>query len=415
VRGEEEAEREVIALLLCTFICTGLCTGLCTGAASAEPAPEGEDSTAPIEFGAEETRAGLDSALAWLIEEQNDDGSWATGVIEGVVESGFPPDAYFAWKSAASSLACLALLESEETPARRAALERGLGWLCDGRRPRRARAWDVDHVWAGLYGTVALVRAAGDERFTTEPWAGRLRRAGDDYLGILRRNQSPKGGWAYYDDPIYSRRPKWDTSFCTALVLPALAGAIEMGWLDDEAVLERGKRYVLGCALSNGAWGYDLDVVPRLGEILGGEHIDSVKGSLARTQVCHFGLASVGVERITSARIREGLESFFRHHRFLDVAWLKPIPHEAYYHNSGYFYLFGHYYAAEVIERLPEAERASWHARLRGHLLPRQRADGSTSDYLISSYAEVAGTSFFALALQLGLPPPASDSTSSPR
>ena len=48
-----------------------------------------------------------------------------------------------------------------------------------------------------------------------------------DFLDILRKNQIPTGGWAYYDNPPYSRRPKWATSFCTALVLPALERALD--------------------------------------------------------------------------------------------------------------------------------------------------------------------------------------------
>mgnify|MGYP006182762873 CR=1 FL=1 len=50
---------------------------------------------------------------------------------------------------------------------------------------------------------------------------------------IERTFESVDGGWGYYDDPIYSRRPKWATSFSTALVLPALAEGERLGWVDD--------------------------------------------------------------------------------------------------------------------------------------------------------------------------------------
>lgn len=351
----------------------------------------------PLEVTVEEARAARDRALAWLVAHQNDDGSWETGVIEGLVESGFPSESYFSWKSAASALACLALPEADETPERRAALDAGLGRRGDGRRPRRANDWDVDHVGSGLYGTAVLVRAARDERFTAEPGGTRLATGGAENLAILRQYPPAKGGGADNDDPIYSRRPNWDTGCCTALVLPALPGVLDPGWLDDAAVLARARRYALACAPPHGAWAYDLDALPAYGKIFGGEHIDAVEGSLGRIPVCPWGLATVGEKRITPERIREGLERFFRHHRFLDVAWLKPIPPESYYYNSGYFYLFGHYYAAEVIERLPEGERAAWPARLRPHLVPRQRSDGSTS-----TYAEVAGPAYLALHLDLG-------------
>ena len=57
----------------------------------------------------------------------------------------------------------------------------------------------------------------------------------------------------------------------------------------------------------------------------------------------------VGVERITPEVLREGLENFFRYHQFLDHARTRPIPHEGFNANAGYFYFFGHFYAAKVI------------------------------------------------------------------
>ena len=37
------------------------------------------------------------------------------------------------------------------------------------------------------------------------------------------------GGWAYYDDPPFTKQPTWATSFCTALVLPTLSRAGAVG------------------------------------------------------------------------------------------------------------------------------------------------------------------------------------------
>ncbi len=350
---------------------------------------------------ADEARGALDRALAWLVSDQAGDGSWATGVLEGVMEYGFSVESFYDWKVASCALACQALLRAEETPARRAALERGLGWLTRARELKRPSDWDSDFVWGALYGTVLCVEAAEDPRFAGKPLSAAIEAAGRRFLDLLVANQTPLGGWAYYDDPPFSRRPKWDTSFCTALVLPTLKEAERLSWLADPAVLARAKRYVSRCALPNGAYSYSLDPIPGFD---GGEHIDDVKGSLARIQVCNWALAAVGEKKITPDRLREGLENLFRHHRFLDAARLRPIPHEAYYYNSGYFYLFGHYYAAEAIELLPAAERDALHARLRAHLSRTQRDDGSAVDFLVSSYEEVACTAFLALALRRGLP-----------
>ncbi len=82
---------------------------------------------------------------------------------------------------------------------------------------------------------------------------------------------------------------------------------------------------------------------------------------------------------------------------------MRPIPHEGFHANAGYFYFFAHYYASKVIELLPLEEREAWHARLRPHLIKTQRENGSTSDFLDSEYSVNAGTAFLVLALRGGL------------
>ena len=349
----------------------------------------------------EQARAVLDRALAFLVETQNEDGSWGSSVMEGGIEYGYSIESFYDWQMGAHALAVLALLECEQTPERRAALDGALDWLCTTRMPGRGSDWDVDYTWPALYGFVATVRAAVDPRFAEGSRAAAIELRGRALLEILLRNQSPGGGWAYYDNPPFSRRPTWATSFCTALVLPWLGRSRELGWGPEPAVVERAVRYVRRCALPNGAYEYDLRPVPR---VSGGEHINNVKGSLGRIQVCNWSLASVGEPHVTEQRIREGLEAFFEHHRFLDVARMRPIPHEAYYANAGYFYFFGHYYAAQAINLLPEDEREGLHARLRPHVAKAQRRNGSSSDFLASSYMITASTAYSALTLALGLP-----------
>jgi hypothetical protein len=56
------------------------------------------------------------------------------------------------------------------------------------------------------------------------------------------------------------------------------------------------------------------------------------------------------------------------------------------------------------VNELPEAERESWHARLRPHFVKVQFQDGSTYDFVGNGWAEASGTSFLTIALQAGLP-----------
>jgi hypothetical protein len=165
-------------------------------------------------------------------------------------------------------------------------------------------------------------------------------------------------------------------------------------------MLARAAGYVRACQMPDEAYSYDLTPIPR---ISGGEHINRIKGSLGRTQVCNWALASIGDPSVPADKLRAGIERFFEHHEFLRVARMRPIPHEGYYLNAGYFFLFGHYYAALAIELLPEPEREAWRQQLRARLLAVQRPDGSFCDFLGSSYLVTAGTAFAALALGEGL------------
>jgi hypothetical protein len=248
---------------------------------------------------------------------------------------------------------------------------------------------------------VAATEAAADARFASGEWPAKLASLGKRTFAILEANQIPTGGWGYYDDPIFSQRPKWATSFSTSVVLPALQSGERLGWVDDARVRERATRFVSRCALPNGAYAYDLRPIPWIA----GDSINDVKGSLCRIQVANWALASVGEKKITPDRLRTGLESSSSTTASSTWRCMRPVPHEAYYYNSGYFYLFGHYYAARVIELLP---RRSARAGTRGcapHLVKVQRADGSSRTSSRARYMKVAGTPFLALALELGLPP----------
>ncbi|HEX5052570.1 MAG TPA: prenyltransferase/squalene oxidase repeat-containing protein [Planctomycetota bacterium] len=345
-------------------------------------------------------RAAVDRALDFFVRTQHDDGSWGTKSCESTLEMVFAVETQYAWMVGAHALATMALLRAPETPERRGALDRAVRWLCNCRMTLRGSTWDNDAVWGWLYGAVATTEIAHDPRYSTDEWRGPVAYRGKEFVGWLAKNQEPLGGFGYYDDPTFTRRPKWGTSFSTASVVPALGMALDLGWLADPAVRDRAAAYVRRCRLPNGAYEYDLTPVPRID---GGEHINDVKGSLGRIQVGNWALRRCGDATITDDVVRRGLEQFFRHHRFLAVARMRPIPHEAYYMNAGYFFYFGHYYCGLAIELLPAAEREAFRVQLREKVIETQRADGSYCDFLGSSYMVTSSTAFATMALLAGL------------
>ena len=400
------AARAALALLVAAPAAPAQASGDAPPAGERPERAAQDDVAAPRERvleaqGREEARAALDRALRWLLTTQNPDGSWGTGLPDHLMELGFAHDTYYAWQVAAHGLAVKALLAAPPTEAREAALRRALEWLTTTRLPHRGADWDVDSTWGSLYGFDALVDAARDPRFADGPLAGAIRERAAAFLTDLARRQTPDGGWAYYDDPPFTARPTWATSFCTALVLPALIAARdELGWDVPEHLIAPATELVRRCELPNGAFAYDYRTIQRPHV---GQSINSIEGSLGRIQVCNWALARAGLERVTPDRVEEGLEAFLEHHRFLDLARMRPIPHEGFFANAGYFYFFAHYYAAKAISLLPAEDREAWHRLLRPHLTRTLAADGSTSDFLTSVYMVTASTSYLALALAEGL------------
>jgi hypothetical protein len=215
----------------------------------------------------------------------------------------------------------------------------------------------------------------------------------------LVRYQSPNGGWGYYAMGPSAWRPSWGTSFTTAAAVHAMLDAKEAGLPVDEKVLRAAVRAVRRCRLPSGSYTYSVMAVPRWN---GAEDINAIQGSLSRMQCCNLALRRAG-EPMADAELERGIALFFEHHKFLDAGLRKPIPHEAYYFVAAYFYLFGHYYAAEVIERFPRADRAALWPKLQREVLKTQESDGGFWDFWIASFTKPYGTAFGVMALSLSL------------
>ncbi len=356
------------------------------------------------QVGEARAREARDGALEWLVETQNADGSWGLRTLAGVVEGFWKSETLYAWQVAAVAIGSMALDTGPAAGDMRLARRRSLGWLTETPLPLRPDDWDTDHHWAALYGFVAMVRASADGGLMEGELGRAITRRGQEFYAMLERGQSVNGGWAYYDggateDVPITVVPTWDTSFCTALVLPALLAAPEEWGVAGRRVA-RAISYLRRCALPGGAYSYDLTAVPALQGFL---DINCTQGSLARTQVANWALVLAGDRTVTPDVLRGGLDDFFKHHVYLDIAHQRPIPHEAWFDNSGYFYYFGHYYAALVIELLPEQERAAYHARLRPHLLRYQNERGWACDFNHTDSLRLSSTAFLALALTAGL------------
>ncbi|MFO0980907.1 MAG: hypothetical protein U1E76_04000 [Planctomycetota bacterium] len=344
----------------------------------------------------EQVRASIERGLRFLLRTQNAAGSWGSASNATYTDLWSNPETHRAWKIGTTGLCCMALQEQgEAAAASAAALERGLDYLLCNADLKRPSDWDLDNVWGHLYGLQALARALGSARPIADDRRARLRAAAAAHLERLVHYQSADGGFGYYANASAAWQPSWSTSFTTAAVLLALLDARDAQLEVPAAVITAATRAVKRCRLPSGAYTYSVAAIPAPGSL---EGIDQIKGSLGRIQLCNLVLHRLGAG-ITSADLAQGLTLFFAQHRFLDCAHRKPIPHEAYYLNAGYFYFFGHYHAALAIDCLAPEQRPDFARQLQAELLRTEDQDGAQWDYYMHDYVKAYSTACSVLAL----------------
>lgn len=378
------------------------CALAASDAAAQVPSDPRAFGAAAVDLGPAAVRAAIDRGVAWVLGDQNVDGSWG-GPRNKTMTDGFANvETHHAWSVATTGLVVMALLEAAaDAEKARAAVARGCDYLQANAKLGRPDSWDNDNVWGQIYGLHGVVRALAAPGFADATRAAGLRAAADEFCRGLARFQSPRGGWGYYADPQAAWRPEWATTFTTAAAVIALTEAERAGIAVPQAMLAAAVGAVARGRLPSGAYTYDVAAIPAK---RGVESINDVRGSLGRIQACEFARHFAGEEIPLERRIRD-VEVFFEQHRFLDCAFRRPIPHEAWYANAAYFYLFGHYHAALLLSTLPAEHRARFVLPLRATVLKAQDQDGGFWDFYISSHTKPYGTAFAIMALLRTLPP----------
>jgi hypothetical protein len=123
-------------------------------------------------------------------------------------------------------------------------------------------------------------------------------------------------------------------------------------------------------------------------------------GSLGRSQACNLALRLWDDKRITDDVLKAWLDRLFARNGWLSIGRKRPIPHESWFGVAGYFYYFGHYYAALCIEQLPAEERHDFQAHLATILMKLQEKDGSWWDYPLYNYHQQYGTAYVLMSLR---------------
>ncbi|HUE69777.1 MAG TPA: prenyltransferase/squalene oxidase repeat-containing protein, partial [Pirellulaceae bacterium] len=333
-----------------------------------------------------------------LLKDQRPEGAWGSAErTKGLNIYAPVPGAHHGFRSATTALCVSALIETGgDKPEVKAAIERGEKWLLENLPGvRRASNDAIYNVWAHAYGIQALVklfrRHDGDQTKQNE-----IREQIKMQIDLLGRYETVSGGWGYYDFEAQTQKPSGSpTSFTTATALVAFHDAKSIGIevpqkLIDRAVasIQRQKKPDLSYV-----YGEYLKYVPQ-------HPVNLPGGSVGRSQACNLALRLFGDEQITDAAMKAWLERLIARNLWLDIGRKRPIPHESWFAVAGYFFYYGHYYAAECIGQLPAEDQTELKHQLARVLLRLQEKDGSWWDYPLYNYHQQYGTAFALMSLE---------------
>jgi hypothetical protein len=385
-----------------------------SGAAPPEkPAPAQESHPRPKPVEPPSPKAiteAIDRGVAFLLKDQNRDGSWGTPTRTKQLNIYTPvPDGHQAYIGADTSLCVMALIEAGgPSPEVLKAIERGENWIMENLPQLRRSSADVLYnVWGHAYGIQALVRMY--QRLPQEEARKRkIEALIREQIAFLARYESVDGGWGYYDFRVGAQRPATDsTSFITATVLIALYEAKGIGISVPEKLIKRPIDSINRQRKPDFSYLYGeyLKWHPMLG-------INRPGGSLGRSQACNLALRLWGDKRVTDDVLKTWLDWLFSRNGWLDMGRKRPIPHESHFMVAGYFFYYGHYYAALCIEQLKPEERPFYQDQLAHVMVPLQEKDGSWWDYPLYNYHQQYGTAFALMTLKRCQKPSAGGSSS---
>ena len=337
-------------------------------------------------------RRGVD----FLLADQNPDGSWGSPHrTKGLNVYAPVPGAHHAFRTAVTALCIAALIDvQDDREDVQQALDRGEAWLLEKLpRLRRATGDAIYNVWGHAYAIQALVRM---HRCTEgEPRRRRIEGLIRSQYDFLTRYESVDGGWGYYDFRVGAKRPASSSiSFVAATVLVAFHEARSIGVDPPEDLAGRAIAAIKRQQKPDFSYMYGEYLKYRPMRL-----INRPGGSLGRSQACNVALRLWGDPGITDDVLRTWLDRLFARNGWLGIGRKRPVPHEAWFQVAGYFYYYGHYYAALCIEQLEPADRPRFQGHLAAQMLVLQEKDGSWWDYPLYNYHQQYGTAYGLLTL----------------
>jgi len=354
-----------------------------------------------LDFSPSEIQRSLDKGCDFLLERQNPDGSWGSArQTKGLNIFAPVPGSHRAFRLAVTALSISALLEiKKEDQNYSKCIRKAEKYLLE-KLPqlRRASPMALYNVWSHSYGLQALHRM--HELSSTSQRKAEIEDVMVQQIKMLQTYESIDGGWGYYDFNAQTKQPSGSSiSFVNATGLVALKDAQSSGVEVPDKLVSRALSAIKRQRLPDHSYLYGeyLKYRPRSG-------INRPAGSLGRSHACNYALQIWGEESVTDDVHKLCLDRLIKRNGWLDVARKRPIPHESWFAVAGYFFYYGHLYAAFCVENLSPKERPKYQKSLAKILVPLQEKDGSWWDFPFYDYHQQYGTAMALLSLKRCLP-----------
>ncbi len=346
-----------------------------------------------------EVEAAIRRGVDFLLADRNADGSWGSATrTKGLNIYAPVPGAHQAFRAAVTGLAVSALIESgDPRPEVHESIQAAWVWLAEHLpEVRRAEPDAIYNVWAHAFGIIAL-RDLHRYYEDNAQLQARIVQLMSQQVQMLTRYEGIDGGWGYYDFGAHTQKPNASpTSFTTATALIALYEAQQLGVAVPDKLVQRAIRSVQRQRKPDFSYFYS-DNGPVSNRPMW--EINRPGGSLGRSQACNLALRLWGDSAITDRVLDVWLDRLFARNLWLDMGRKRPVPHESYFLVAGYFFYYGHYYAAHCLCELPIEMRAGHRAQLTARLLRLQERDGSWWDFPFYDYHQPYGTAMAVVSL----------------
>ncbi len=292
-------------------------------------------------------------AVAFLLENQQPDGTWLTP--RSLASRPFT--------IAPTAICARALIAYRDDEKALAATEAALKLLAGESIHCDARALFDYNIWSEIFGISFLARCIVNDIGSKDLAFVTMRHLVDD----LRKNQMPGGGWAYFHGAGLEDN---SIGFVTAAAVLALREAQAAGLTVEQAVFTKACDALDKLKHPSGSWGYMWATSAGSAEK---QAEAAMRSPLYATVMRREGRGDV-------EDVRKALDIYLKHRAQTCKERGKGLCHTGPEGTASYYLLYGLVYAAEAVNELPEKDREKYRKALLEDVLSFRQKDGSFCD-----------------------------------